>query len=212
MKDPTEENMSVSKREVAAHKLEDAWARNSTPRDKQLFFMIFGAIGLHFLSNFYIVDSDSNASIRPYSDFDDFYNSFYLKAHMNHTCRQLHFMSIAITLIMCLFDYTILPSGILAGLVGHATMKFTMHLETAFFEELSLFLVFIAFMGKLHCEGRPADGIKQALILITVIMALTRGSHILYEHNSANLHYPLWSLLGDFRMWKDITTRKLAMM
>lgn len=127
-----------------------------------------------------------------FASFSDFF-PYYLGEHRNSTCRALHFVgtagffaAVALSLVSePLWFGGALAIGVVLGMIGDAVER---KRNAA---PLLLAMVVVA-------------AIANPMVLGGVVWAYACAwiGHFKIEHNRpATFVYPLWSLLGDFRMW-----------
>lgn len=128
-----------------------------------------------------------------FATFEQFW-PYYLGEHRNPTCRRLHFVG----------------TTVFFGLLGTALALHPLELGLAL---LGIFA--IGWVGTLWLErkgqalwamlGIVALGVSAVPWLVGAVVVaygFAWAGHFLIEHNRpATFQYPLWSLLGDFRMW-----------
>jgi hypothetical protein len=135
-----------------------------------------------------------------FSSFNEFF-PYYLGEHRNPACRRLHFIGTAG--FFALFGWTAWSA------------------RETFWPYLLAFLV-LGLAGNFVERRRNAAPVllgilalgvyAQPLLLAGVVWAYGFAwvAHFKIEHNRpATFVYPLWSLLGDFRMWGLMATGKL---
>eukprot|EP01039_Chlorochromonas_danica_P002879 gene2882-3144_t len=144
------------------------------------------------------------ASNKPFSTFEEFY-PFYLSQHSDVTCRRLHFIGTTLIILLSVFNPFIFPSGILAAMMGYVVFLATRSLEHGYIEFFIMLLTLQYFTRRL--SGSRYLGLAVPLVGYGFAWA----GHYLYEHNHpATFIYPLYSLLGDFRMWFEIASTDRA--
>lgn len=164
-------------------------------------------ITIYLLAPAYLVTLSTavtKSSTKPFDTFEEFY-PFYISQHADETCRRLHFIGTSIIFLYAMVESALFPSLILGGLMGEITFHATRGIEHGFIEMAAMFLTFIfsvrVFTGSLK---------KGALVLL-VAYGFAWVGHFVYEHNKpATFIYPLFSLLGDFKMWSEIATGQRA--
>lgn len=127
-----------------------------------------------------------------FASFSDFF-PYYLGEHRNPTCRTLHFFgtagfftAVAAALIgEPLYFGGALALGVVLGLIGNVVERSR--------NAAPLLLAMVA-----------VAAIANPLVLAGIVWAYGCAwvGHFKIEHNRpATFVYPLWSLIGDFRMW-----------
>lgn len=165
--------------------------------DATLIVMVLLCVGSTFLMNT-TFKSMNQASTKPYVTFDQYY-PFYISQHADQTCRRLHFVGTSLIILFSLYEYHVITSLIMAGIVGYGIFKATSHIEHGFFELGIMMLVFVLFMRKL--TGSWAKG----LMVPVVAYGFAWVGHYFFEHNKpATFIYPIYSLFGDFKLWYEI--------
>lgn len=132
------------------------------------------------------------ADERRIQSFREFF-PYYLGEHRQPTCRALHFVGTAgfmVVVLACLVTEPARFGPALAGigLLGFIGSRIEPHRNAA-----PLLLAMVA-LG-IWAEPWLLAGVVWAYLLAWV-------AHFKVEHNKpATFTYPLWSLLGDFKMW-----------
>jgi hypothetical protein len=135
-----------------------------------------------------------------FSSFHEFF-PYYLGEHRNPTCRALHFV----------------------GTAGFfALLSWTVWTQRETFWPYMLAILVLGLAGNVVERRRNAAPVLLAIVAVGVYAQphLLAGvvwaygfawfAHFKIEHNRpATFIYPLWSLLGDFRMWGLMVTGKL---
>lgn len=128
------------------------------------------------------------------SNFDDFF-AYYLGEHRNATCRALHF--IGTSGFFALIGYTLWVHhvfGISLGVIGALGWVGVRHVEA----KRNAAPILLAMVGV--AIATPPHVYVLAGIFLAYAMAWI--GHFKIEHNRpATFTYPLWSLVGDFKMW-----------
>jgi hypothetical protein len=135
-----------------------------------------------------------------FASFSEFF-PYYLGEHRNSTCRALHFFgtagfftAVVISLIRePLWFGAALAIGVVLGVIGNMVER---RRNAA---PLLLGMVVVA-------------AVAHPWVLLGVVWAYGFAwvGHFKIEHNRpATFVYPLWSLLGDFRMWGMMATGRL---
>ena len=144
------------------------------------------------------------AQNKPFNTFEELY-PFYISQHADANCRRVHFVGTTLVFILTLFDPLMLPSLILGGMVGYVAFLHTRCVEHGLVEMLAMFATFQFFVKRL--SGKWQLGL--AILLIGYTFAWI--GHFFFEHNRpATFIYPLFSLMGDFRMWFEILSTQRA--
>lgn len=144
------------------------------------------------------------AETKPFGTFEEFY-PFYLSQHQDTVCRRLHFVGTSIFFLLVLFEPFSAPSLTLAGMTGYVAFFATRHVAHGLFEMATAFGTFLYFMQRL------TGSFTKGLIMLAVPYAFAWVGHFMFEHNRpATFIYPIYSLMGDFRLWYEIFTRKIA--
>jgi hypothetical protein len=154
--------------------------------------------------NIFQVSSANAAEAKPFNTFEEFY-PFYLSQHEDKTCRRLHFIGTSIFFFLVMFEPLSAPSLTLAGMMGYVAFFAFRHISHGFFEMGLAFATFLYFMHRL--TGKFQKG----LMMLIIPYAFAWVGHFMFEHNKpATFVYPIFSLLGDFRLWYEIASRKIA--
>lgn len=163
------------------------------------------ALGLYFAAPQYIKDQGFvNAATKPFNSFEEFY-PFYISQHADETCRRLHFIGTSLIIFYAFArDNGVFPSLLLASLMGSVAHLATKHIEHGLIEMAVMFGSFVFAMSKYSCWKRGV-----AILLVAYTFAWV--GHFVFEHNKpATFIYPLYSLMGDFKMWFEIFSRERA--
>ncbi|RYH02496.1 DUF962 domain-containing protein [archaeon] len=144
------------------------------------------------------------AANKPFNTFEEFY-PFYISQHADNTCRRMHFVGTTLVFLLTLLDPFMLPSLVLGGMVGYVGFLHTRGMDHGLVEMLAMFATFQFFVKRL--SG------KWQLGLATLVIGYTFAwiGHFFFEHNRpATFIYPLFSLMGDFKMWFEILSTQRA--
>jgi hypothetical protein len=134
------------------------------------------------------------ASTKPFNNFEEFF-PFYMSQHVEETCRRLHVIGTSIIFIYSLFEPFTLPSLLLAGMVGSMIFPLTRSIDHGLYEGFFMIFTFLYFMRRLTGDWR------RGLVVPVVAYSFAWIGHFFFEHNRpATFIYPLYSLMGDFRM------------
>jgi hypothetical protein len=141
---------------------------------------------------------------KPFDTFGEFY-PFYVSQHADLTCRRLHFIGTSIIILYAMVESALFPSLLLGGLVGETVFHATRGVAHGFIEMAAMFLTFI-FSVKVF-----TGSMKKGILVLLVAYGFAWVGHFVYEHNKpATFVYPLFSLLGDFKLWSEIATGQRA--
>lgn len=153
--------------------------------------------------NVFQISSANAAETKPFGTFEEFY-PFYLSQHQDIICKRLHFIGTSLFFILALFEPFSAPSLTLAGMIGYLAFFATRHLSHGLIEMFLAFSTFLYFMYKL--TGKFQKG----LLMLVLPYAFAWVGHFMFEHNKpATFIYPIYSLMGDFRLWYDIVSQKI---
>jgi hypothetical protein len=134
------------------------------------------------------------ASTKPFGTFEEFF-PFYMSQHQDTTCRRLHIIGTSAILFYSLFETFVIPSLILGGMIGYVSFLATRSIETGIIEGFITLFTYLFFMKRFTKTW------WKGLIVPIVAYSFAWYGHYAYEHNKpATFIYPLFSLLGDFRM------------
>lgn len=143
-----------------------------------------------------------NAATKPFNDFESFY-PYYISQHQDTMCRRLHVVGTSVIALMALFDPFILPSMIMAGMVGFTAFQATKDIEHGLFEMFLMLLTFQLFMRRL--TGNWLKGLAVPVVAYSFAWA----GHFYFEGNKpATFIYPVFSLAGDLRLWFEVLARQ----
>lgn len=154
--------------------------------------------------NVFQVSGANAAATKPFGTFEEFY-PFYLSQHQDTVCRRLHFIGTSLFFLIALFEPFSAPSLTMAGMVGYIVFFATRHIDHGLIEMGIAFATFLYFMQRL------TGSLKKGLFMLVLPYAFAWVGHFVFEHNKpATFIYPIFSLMGDFRLWYDIVSRKIA--
>lgn len=184
----------------------DVKKKNSTSSKVQGIIHILAlALGIYFAAPQYIQSQNLvSANTKPFNTFDEFY-PFYISQHADETCRRLHFIGTSLIIFYAFTrDTGVFPSLLLSSLVGSVTFLATKHIDHGFIEMAVMFGTFIFAMSKYSCW-------KRGVAILLVAYSFAWVGHFVFEHNRpATFVYPLFSLMGDFKLWFEIFSRQRA--
>jgi hypothetical protein len=161
-------------------------------------------ISVAFFSIPNFVKVDQPASTKPFNNFEEFY-PFYLSQHVDLTCRRCHFVGTTLCIVLALMDPLVAPCLILAGMLGYSLFYLTRGVEHGFIELVITFATFSFLVSKV--TGKWHRGIA----ILTVGYGFAWIGHFIFEKNRpATFIYPVFSLLGDFRLWSEIASGQRA--
>lgn len=159
-------------------------------------FVIFVAV-----PQLLVFKSNAVAETKPYESFEVFY-PYYISQHQDPICRRLHVVGTSIILLIALFEPLVVPSLIMAGMVGYSALLATRDLDHGFIEMSLMLFTFQFFMRRL--TGNWMKGLAVPVIAYSFAWM----GHFYFEHNKpATFVYPLYSLFGDFRMFFEVLAR-----
>jgi|Transcript_9554 hypothetical protein len=142
----------------------------------------------------HVIPPQTPASTKPFGSFEEFF-PFYMSQHADTICRRLHIIGTSIVIIYALFEPFTLPSLILGGLVGSVIFPATRGMESGLLEGFLMIFTFLYFMRRFTGDW------KRGLVVPIVAYSFAWFGHFFFEHNRpATFIYPLFSLMGDFRM------------
>lgn len=137
---------------------------------------------------------------KPFGSFDEFY-PFYISQHQDETCRRLHFIGTSIIIFFALIEPRIFVSLGLASVIGVSAFGATRSFSHGLFEGLIMLLTFA-----LSMKIGTGSWVK-ALSVPAVAYTFAWVGHFFFEMNRpATFVYPVYSLLGDFKLWAEIAT------
>jgi hypothetical protein len=135
---------------------------------------------------------------KPFETFEEFY-PFYLSQHQDETCRHLHFVGSAIVILMAAMNKNVAIALAIAAGAGYGVMHLTAFIEHGFFE--FVFVMFVYLFARKRIDG---TNFKKAAQVPLIGYAFAWAGHNFFEHNRpATFIYPVFSLMGDYRMLWD---------
>lgn len=138
-----------------------------------------------------------------YPSFEAFY-PFYLSQHQDTVCRILHCCGSSVILLTALLEPSIFLSLVLGGCAGAAMLPVSGHFKQGLIEMAVMLSTFLLCMKKI--TGKWWKGFA----VLTVGYGFAWVGHFIFELNRpATFLYPLFSLLGDFRLWFDIVSQSI---
>ena len=144
--------------------------------------------------------STAQSPNKTFGSFEEFY-PFYISQHADETCRRLHFVGTSLIFLFNVYEWSVFPSLIMAGIVGSGVFAATQHIDHGFFELGAMMLTFIIFMRKF--TGSWAKGLAVPI----VAYGFAWVGHFYFEMNKpATFVYPMYSLFGDFRLFFEIAS------
>ena len=140
---------------------------------------------------------------KPFATFEAFY-PHYLSEHAQRGTKLAHFIGTTLMALYVAINPYLVTSFVSAGAVGYALFPLLRHLETGLVEMAAMFITFFA-------VGRVLTGSSRtALTPMLIGYGFAWVGHFFVEHNKpATFIYPLFSLLGDFRMFFDVATGRI---
>lgn len=134
------------------------------------------------------------------ASFREFF-PYYIGEHRNSTCRALHFVGTTLFLSGFVTAVALDPAGFGPAMGVVLVLGVAGYFATGRWLSTGLLLAMIAVVVG-----------TQPLALLGVVAAYGFAwvGHFKIEHNRpATFTYPLWSLLGDFKMWGLMLTGRL---
>ena len=165
------------------------------------------------------IDVGLPSRLKSLTSFTEFY-PFYLCQHLNYTCKLLHFIGTSIIIMMMIKSFDICLSFVPALFVGLSLRMLTVSLDTGLIEGIQE----MSYLSILALANLSLIGIAMILVFLytnkvlsgssfkgTLVLLVGYGfawvGHFFYELNQpATFIYPIYSLLGDFRMWYELAT------
>lgn len=170
-----------------------------------LFFSI--AIYLFVLNNETKLQSllaGDRSSSKPYNSFEEFY-PFYISQHQDSTCRALHFIGTSLVIILSLFNYKILLSMFPALFIGLSVRILSVNTSHGIVDAVATLAVLFFGSNSLSCT------IKETALVLLIGYGFAWVGHFYFENNRpATFIHPVYSLIGDFRLWFEILTKKVS--
>jgi hypothetical protein len=185
---------SASKKEAAkaVYDEEDAVADVTALVSRDMAFPTLGYIA----STFYVPE-DGWAATKQWHDFNSFYPE-YLNQHLDETCQLMHFIGTTIFIVLLFMEPSLFHSLLPAAIAGMAVKNLTIHVEHGFIEMATMVILFLYHM---HKRRKIHIGVGT---LVTAYGFAWVG-HFYFEHNKpATFIYPMYSLMGDMYMWKEL--------
>ena len=137
------------------------------------------------------------ASTKPYNTFQDFY-PHYLREHSQKVTRQWHYVGTSLFLIYLLFNPLLTVPILAGGLTAYSIIPFCRHLSSGVGEMLAFMIVYLIGARLI------THSFKRTLIPLLLGYSFAWIGHFAFEKNKpATFIYPIFSLLGDFRMMYD---------
>ena len=137
------------------------------------------------------------SSKKPYETFEEFY-PHYLSEHSQKITRQCHYIGTTLVVIAILMNLVLLIPILAGGLAAYSIMPFCRHLSTGLVE-MSLFMVVYLIGSKLLTHS-----FKKTFLPVLLGYGFAWIGHFFFEKNRpATFIYPIFSLIGDFRMIFD---------
>lgn len=144
-----------------------------------------------------------NAESKPFDTFDSFY-PFYLSQHEDSVCKLLHFIGTSIIILLALYEINLIPSLLLSMILAYGVFLTTRSVSHGGIEMGVMMIAFLLMMQKL--SGNWLKGV----MMLVIGYSFAWVGHFFFEQNKpATFIYPLFSLMGDFKMWFEIFTLKL---
>ena len=132
--------------------------------------------------------------------FATFY-PYYVTQHTDFTCKSLHFLGTSIISLMIVWSPDIAFSFAPALLVGLAVRTLTIQFDTGLIEGLmsiGVFLITNKLLSRSSTKG---------ITVLVVGYGFAWVGHFIFEKNRpATFTYPVYSLIGDFKMWFELLT------
>lgn len=141
--------------------------------------------------------SKTIASTKPYSTFEDFY-PHYIREHSLKITRQWHYVGTTLFLLYLFFNPLLIVPIFAGGLAAYSIIPFCRHLSNGIGEVLAFMIVY-TIGARLITRS-----FKRTLIPLILGYSFAWIGHFGFEKNKpATFIYPIFSLLGDFRMMYD---------
>jgi hypothetical protein len=127
---------------------------------------------------------------------------FYVSQHQDDTCVLLHVVATGVLLVMCVKDYRVALSMGLSALAGLSSKELSRSLSHGFVEMAIMQGIFL--MSMLHMKAPWT----RALGVPAVCYGLAWVGHFFFERNRpATFVYPVYSLLGDWKLFANYLQR-----
>jgi hypothetical protein len=115
----------------------------------------------------------------------------------------LHFVGTSIFFLLCVWEPALFHSIVPAGLLAMAVKNVTVSLEHGLVEMAAMMGLFLY-----HMHRRSKAHIAVGTLLTAYGFAWV--GHFFFEHNRpATFIYPIYSLMGDLRMWTELAPKYL---
>ena len=146
--------------------------------------------------------SKTIASTKPYDTFEQFY-PHYIREHSQKVTRQWHYVGTTLFLIYLLFNPRLVFPICAGGLAAYSIIPFFRHLSSGIGEVLAFMIVYLIGARLI------TRSLKLTLIPLVLGYSFAWIGHFGFEKNKpATFIYPIFSLLGDFRMMYDAISRQ----
>lgn len=161
--------------------------------------------GFVVLPEFFKSKVNTYAETKPFETFEDFY-PFYISQHQDDICRRLHFVGTSLLFGFTFFvEPLVFPSLLLGGMTGYSTFFATRAIEHGLIEMASMLGVYIFFMKRFTGTW------WKPIVTLVIPYGFAWFGHFFFEKNKpATFIYPLFSLMGDFKLWYEIASFRRA--